>query len=58
VFGYIQSFLPSAFDQQSTIIITPSQDENLLRGYLPSIFAILLILLLIVIFLRLPKMRQ
>ncbi len=58
LFGFIQRFLPAVFDRESTILITPDQDANLLRSYLPSIFALLLILLLIVVFLRLPKMRQ
>lgn len=58
LFGYIQRFLPSVFERESTIRITPEADVNALRGYLPSIFALLLILLLIVVFLRLPKMRQ
>ena len=57
-FGYVQRFFPSAFERESTIRITPDQDANVLRGYLPSIFALLLILLLIIVFLRLPKMRQ
>ena len=58
VWSYLQGFLPDVFDQESTILITPDQDANILRSYLPSIFALLLILLLIVVFLRLPKMRQ
>jgi hypothetical protein len=57
-FGYVQRFLPSAFERESTIRITPDQDVNVLRGYLPSIFALLLIVLLIIVFLRLPKIRQ
>jgi hypothetical protein len=57
-FGYVQRFLPSAFERESTIRITPEQDANVLRGYLPSIFALLLILLLVIVFLRLPKIRQ
>lgn len=57
-FGYVQRFLPSAFERESTIRITPDQDVNVLRGYLPSIFALLFIVLLIIVFLRLPKIRQ
>jgi hypothetical protein len=58
LFGYIQQFLPDVFQRESTITITPDADANVLRSYLPSIFAILLILLLIMVFLRLPKARQ
>lgn len=58
LWSYLQRFLPSIFERESTITITPDSDANLLRGYLPSIFAILLILLLIIVFLRLPKIRQ
>jgi hypothetical protein len=58
LWGYFQRFLPSVFERESTITITPDADANVLRSYLPSIFAILLILLLIVVFLRLPRMRQ
>jgi hypothetical protein len=57
-FGYVQRFFPSAFERESTIYIVPDQDTNVLRGYLPSIFALLFILLLIIVFLRLPKIRQ
>lgn len=57
-FGYVQRFFPSAFERESTIRITPDQDVNVLRGYLPSIFALLFIALLIIVFLRLPKIRQ
>lgn len=57
-FGYVQRFLPSAFERESTIRITPDQDVNVLRGYLPSIFALLFIVLLIIVFVRLPKIRQ
>lgn len=58
LFGYIQRFLPDAFQRESTITITPDTDANLFRSYLPSIFALLLILLLVMVFLRLPKIRQ
>jgi hypothetical protein len=58
IWSYVQQYLPSAFQRESTIVITPDNDANVLRGYLPSIFAILMILLLIIVFLRLPKMRQ
>jgi hypothetical protein len=57
-FGYVQRFFPSAFDRESTIRIRPEQDTNVLRGYLPSIFALVFIVLLIIVFLRLPKIRQ
>ncbi len=58
LFTYIQGYLPAVFQQESTITITPDGGVNVLRSYLPSIFAILLILLLITVFLRLPKIRQ
>lgn len=58
LWNYIQGFLPSLFQRESTITITPDTTGNVFRGSLPSIFAILLILLLIVIFLRLPKIKQ
>ena len=58
IFGFIQRLLPPVFERESTIRITPETDANVLRSYLPSIFALLLILLLIVVFLRLPKIRQ
>jgi hypothetical protein len=54
----VQRFFPSAFDRESTIRIRPEQDTNVLRGYLPSIFALVFIVLLIIVFLRLPKIRQ
>lgn len=58
VFGYIARFLPSSFQQEGQITLTPDPQATILRGYLPSIFALLLILLLIVVFLRLPKLRE
>ncbi|CAA9321437.1 MAG: hypothetical protein AVDCRST_MAG93-5764 [uncultured Chloroflexia bacterium] len=58
VFAYIARFLPSAFQQEGQITLTPDPQATILRGYLPSIFALLLILLLIVVFLRLPKLRE
>ena len=58
VFGYIQRFLPAIFQQEGEITLTPDPNAALLRGYLPSIFTLLLILLLIVVFLRLPKIRE
>ena len=58
VFDYIQRFLPAIFQQEGEITLTPDPNAALLRGYLPSIFTLLLILLLIVVFLRLPKIRE
>ena len=55
---YLQRFLPDAFQRESSIRVTPDPEGVILRSYLPSIFALLLILLLIVVFLRLPKIRQ
>ena len=58
IFAYIQPFLPAVFQQEGEITLTPDPNAVLLRGYLPAIFTLLLILLLIVIFLRLPKIRE
>ena len=58
VFAYIARFLPDSFQQEGQITLTPDPSAALLRSYLPSIFALLLILLLIVVFLRLPKIRE
>ncbi len=58
VFAYIARFLPTSFQQEGQIILTPDPEATILRGYLPSIFALLLILLLIVVFIRLPKIRE
>ncbi len=58
LWSYLQRFLPDAFQRESSIRVTPDPEGVVLRSYLPSIFALLLILLLIVVFLRLPKMRQ
>jgi hypothetical protein len=58
VFAYIARFLPSSFEQEGQITLTPDPNAEILRGYLPSIFALLLIVLLIVVFLRLPKIRE
>ena len=58
IFGYVQRFLPAVFQQEGEITLTPDPNAILLRSYLPSIFTLLLILLLIVIFLRLPKIRE
>jgi hypothetical protein len=58
VFAYIANFLPDTFQQEGQITLTPDPSASILRGYLPSIFALLLILLLIVVFVRLPKIRE
>lgn len=56
--SFINQYFPNFFNRESTITVTPATGENVLRGYLPSIFALLFILLLVILFLRLPKMRQ
>ncbi|GAC1355930.1 MAG: hypothetical protein NVS4B8_12710 [Herpetosiphon sp.] len=58
LFSYLQRFLPAIFQREGTIHITPDTDAIVLRSALPTIFALLLVLLLIVIFIRLPRMRQ
>lgn len=45
-------------DEPAQIVITPPPQTNELKGNLPTIFAILFLLVLVVTFLRLPKMRQ
>lgn len=56
--SFINQYFPNFFNRESTITVTPATGENVLRGYLPSIFALLFILLLVILFLRLPKIRQ
>lgn len=56
--SFINQYFPNFFNRQSTITVTPAAGANVLRGYLPSVFALLFILLLIILFLRLPKIRQ
>jgi hypothetical protein len=58
LFSFINQYNPDWFNQQQTIQITPDSGVDVLRGYLPSIFALLFILLLIILFLRLPKIRN
>ena len=58
VFGYIANYLPDTFQQEGQITLTPDPTASVFRGYLPAIFALLFIVLLIVIFLRLPKIRE
>jgi hypothetical protein len=58
LFGFLQPFLPSVFQREGTIRISPDTDATLLRSSLPTIFALLLLLLLILVFVRLPRMRQ
>lgn len=58
LFSFINQYLPDLFDQESTIVLSPAGGANVLRGYLPSIFALLFILLLVILFVRLPKIRQ
>ncbi len=58
IWAYLQRFLPDVFQRESSIRVTPDPEGTVLRSYLPSIFALLLLLLLIMVFLRLPKIRQ
>ncbi|WP_026370132.1 hypothetical protein [Kallotenue papyrolyticum] len=58
LFSMINQRNPEFFDTQTTIEVTPATGVNVLQNYLPSVFALLFILLLIILFLRLPKMRQ
>lgn len=57
-FGFIRDRLPSVFQREGSILISPDTDAVAIRNALPTIFALLLIVLLIVVFLRLPKIRQ
>ena len=56
--SFINQYFPAFFNQERMITVTPAGGVNVLRGYLPSIFALLFILLLVILFLRLPKIRQ
>lgn len=58
LFSFINEYFPDFFNRQSTINVTPDSGVNVLRGYLPSVFALLFILLLVILFLRLPKIRS
>jgi len=58
LFSFVNQYFPNFFNRESTILVTPDNGVNVLRGYLPSIFALLFILLLVILFLRLPKIRQ
>jgi hypothetical protein len=58
LFSFINQYFPDFFNRQSTINVTPDSGVNVLRGYLPSVFALLFILLLVILFLRLPKIRS
>ncbi|MDP9313547.1 MAG: hypothetical protein M3R24_22140 [Chloroflexota bacterium] len=52
---FITQYFPNFFER--TVTVT-SEGGNVLREYLPSIFALLFILLLVIFFLRLPKIRS
>jgi hypothetical protein len=58
LFSFINQYYPNFFNRQSVIQVTPDSGVDVLRGYLPSVFALLFILLLVILFLRLPKIRQ
>jgi hypothetical protein len=59
VFSFIYQYRPSAFGDQSVIILTPGDGTaDTLRNYLPTIFAVLFIFLLLYMLFRLPKTRQ
>ncbi|MBA3471476.1 MAG: hypothetical protein H0T53_17710 [Herpetosiphonaceae bacterium] len=46
------------FDQGANIIVSPIPQNNELRANLPTIFTLLFLIILIVTFFRLPKIRQ
>lgn len=46
------------FDQGANIIVSPIPQNNELRANLPTIFALLFLIILIVTFFRLPKIRH
>ena len=46
------------FDQGANIIVSPIPQNNELRANLPTIFTLLFLVILIVTFFRLPKIRQ
>jgi hypothetical protein len=46
------------FDQGANIIVSPIPQNNELRANLPTIFTLLFLIVLIVTFFRLPKIRQ
>lgn len=58
LFSFVNQYFPNFFNRESTILVTPDNGVNVLRGYLPSVFTLLFILLLVILFLRLPKIRQ
>jgi hypothetical protein len=58
LFSLINQRNPEFFNNQTTIEVTPAGGANVLQNYLPSVFALLFILLLVILFLRLPKIRQ
>ena len=58
LFSFINQYFPNFFNRDSTIQVQADSGINVLRGYLPSVFALLFILLLVILFLRLPKIRQ
>jgi hypothetical protein len=46
------------FDEGAQIIVSPISQQNELRANLPTIFALLFLIILVVTFFRLPKIRQ
>ncbi len=46
------------FEDGAQILVSPMTQENTLRPHLPTIFALLFLVVLVVTFFRLPKMRQ
>jgi hypothetical protein len=58
VFSLLNQYYPTMFGERSTIIITPGDGAaDALRGYLPTIFAVLFLFLLIYLLLRSPRTR-
>lgn len=59
VFGLLDQYYPGLFDQENAIIITPGDGAvETFRAYLPTIFAILFLFLLVYLLLRSARARQ
>ncbi len=59
VFSFLNQYRPGLFGQGGVIILTPGDGTaDTLRDYIPTIFAVLFIFLLVYMLLRLPKTRQ
>lgn len=58
IFRFINQRNPTFLNREGTIVVTQDTNVNALLSYLPSLLAILVILLLIIFALRLPKIRH